>query len=412
MAGDGEQVALARAPRVLTRVVGGESPLDEDEARRWLEPAPEMGSAIAGLCDRYGGEPGVSLWLRYGRCALGVALDLCGVGPTDCVALASYQCGAVVKKIIQRTRHTLAYPLDEQLQPLVEEFTEMSRRAHAVITCVYYGSRSGGRRLETLAAQVLALPNRPWVIEDRVMCAPDPDGVRAAARRCDITVLSFRKHYPVPDGALLVAHSARARRQLRAIEPRVAVRGTVVQDEAIRQKVLAKRGRGIWRSSPNMVDDPVVNALAESVASEVLVDQVADSREADYVSGSAASAAFLERANLDRDADRVEALSNLLVARLSARGTDVALPLTDCRGLGVPMLVSDPAGVRRRLMPWGVFLPSHWPAGGLLPACPTARSWHRHELTMPISSRMSDDDAEYLAKVVGQNGNEGDRESH
>ena len=149
MAGDGNEVALAGAPRVLTRVLGGELPLDAEEARRWLEPEPDQGSAIVGLCRRYGGERGTSLWLRYGRSALGVALDLCGVEPTDRVALASYQCGAVVKKIVQRTRHALAYPLDDQLQPLAEPLMETSRMAKAVITCVYYGSRSGERRLET-----------------------------------------------------------------------------------------------------------------------------------------------------------------------------------------------------------------------------------------------------------------------
>ena len=54
------------------------------------------------------------------------------------------------------------------------------------------------------------MPGTPWVIEDRVMVFPDPDALKTYTDRCDFCVLSLRKVYPIPDGAVLIACSARA----------------------------------------------------------------------------------------------------------------------------------------------------------------------------------------------------------
>ena len=394
--------SVADRIRVFPNVAGGESTLSDEESRLWLDDEGADVSAVAPLCRRYEIDEGAALWLRYGRSALGAALDIAGVGPSEPVAAASYQCGAVLRKLQAKTRVVMTYPLDGRLVPQPDELLDVGRSTRAVLTCVYFGSSWVERRLHELGAALLQLPSRPWVIEDRVMCFPDPEGLRGVEERCDLTVLSFRKHYPVPDGALVVAHSPRAQEALRRAHGRRVSRDAAdAAALAARSKVFAKRKRLAWRASGHLIDDPAVNALPESQHSERLVDRVADALEADYLPGSGASAAFLLRADLGGDAGDVGRRSRWLVERLTGESDSSSeIPIKDCRGIGVPLLVHNRAAVQECAAGQGVFLPVHWPWGGTPMVCQTARQWHEQELTLPTPARVFRGEASYLADVM------------
>ena len=265
------------------RVIGGELPLSPEAAQRWRDGSTDAG-AVPALCKRFGAEPDASVWLRYGRCALGAALDVCGVSASgrSAVLAPSYQCIATVKTLRSRTPRVGYYGLDARLRPSVATVRASARRARAVLTCVYFGSRAIEERLDDLARALRRLPQPPWIIEDRVMCAPDPRLLREAAARCDLTILSFRKHYPVPDGALLIAHSDRARQHLRALSEAKPHRGNGTADRAVVAKLAAKVMRHAWLRSVRLSDDPRRNGLAESRASEARIDQATTEAEADW----------------------------------------------------------------------------------------------------------------------------------
>ena len=185
-------------------VVGGEFPISEEEFRRWTSASGP--AAVGAIEAQFGGDRSSALWLTFGRNAIGVALDLCGVDAQATLALTAYQCGAVARKIASRTRRRRFYATDEALNPVPDDFRKQVRGAQAVFTTVYFGAPAIERRLSELAEELHGFGESPWIIEDRVMCFPSP--VRPEdKRRCDFAILSFHKHYPVPDGALLVACS-------------------------------------------------------------------------------------------------------------------------------------------------------------------------------------------------------------
>src|SRR5437762_13398449 len=81
-------------------VVGGEFPISEEEFHLWESSSSD---AIDVVETKFGVKsPG--LWLAFGRNALGVALDLCGVSAETTLAMAAYQCGAIARKVASRTR--------------------------------------------------------------------------------------------------------------------------------------------------------------------------------------------------------------------------------------------------------------------------------------------------------------------
>ena len=234
------------------------------------------------------------------------------------------------------------------------------------------------------------------------MCTSDPQELRRVGERCDFTMLSFRKHYPVPDGALLVAHSDRARARVAVLSHALSAESTSsVPDEVLRSKVLAKVKRYAWCSSARPVDDPQCNGLAESQASEALVDTATQTPQTDGRPGSIASAVFINQRSVSRDANAVGRRCREFVARLEAQVVPgLQVPLRDCRGFGVPLLVNDREVYRSLAAQRGLFLPTHWQMTDAARGCLVARTWHERELTVPVPAWSGDDDTRYLADTL------------
>ncbi len=155
-----------RASYISLPAIGGEFPLSPEEGELWLSGRMNA-SAIDSLRRLYG-TPETAWWLAFGRSALAVALDVCGVQFGETVGLPSYQCVAVVRKLA--TRATLEpYRLDDYLNPSPTEIKASAKRNRALLTCAYFDSAAGEQRLNELGRDLMRLPCRPWIIEDRVM---------------------------------------------------------------------------------------------------------------------------------------------------------------------------------------------------------------------------------------------------
>src|SRR5262245_57665209 len=120
----------------IARAVGGEFPISEEQFHLWNSPPA---SAIDAVETRFGVKS-AGLWLTFGRNALGVALDLCGVSADATLAMPAYQCGGVIRKIASRTQNWRFYETDEALNPVIDDFMNQVQGVRAVLTTVYFGA--------------------------------------------------------------------------------------------------------------------------------------------------------------------------------------------------------------------------------------------------------------------------------
>ncbi len=388
--------------RIFSTVVGGELPLSPKEARAWLDGSDgekKQKKAIEDVCRWFGGEADRTLWLRYGRSAFGVALDLSegfrGGFRDAPIALPPYICKEVIFKAQSHSPSLMFYDLCENLAPNANDLMDIARQASAVLTCAYFGSKSLDEHLADIGPRLRKLPNNPWIIEDRAMALPEQVKISNSAKRCDFMIFSLRKSYPVPDGAALVACSDRA---LEAMSRwRTTALETKDGDSArcVREKVLAKVRRHDWLNSGRLVDDPAANGLRESIASEAFIDDLNADNSTDSLGGSAASAAYFMSRDKATDRRTVHARAQSIVEGL--RGDpSVKAPLKDCTGIAVPVLLHDRDKFTKEARSQGLFLPVHWPKENEIPDRTETRRWYEEEVGIPTLATSSPRDIDFM----------------
>ncbi len=376
-------------------MIGGEQPLSIDEAALWLDANPGGETPGRAILQRLGCRDGAALWLRYGRSALGLGLRLAGAAPGGTVALPDYQCDSVVEKIIRVAGGIAVYPVNLDLTPSVDAMLDAAAASQAIVTCAYYGSPCIDASLGDASRRIFALPNRPWIIEDRAMAFPDAAGLAAAAGRCDFLVLTLRKIYPVPDGAVLVACSERAAAVLSRWKEEYRPPDADAADRAVRAKVLAKVKRHDWISAAPMADRPADNAVVEADASEALVNAVAGVETEDGLPGSAGSEAYVLRRELDADFTLVKDRSRRLTEALPDL-VPGSLPLPDCAGIAIPMLIDERSQFLGRASADGIFLSVHWPRHPAVTPGAAARRWYEQAVSFPLLPARPDADIAHL----------------
>jgi hypothetical protein len=387
--------------QIFSTVVGGELPLSPKEARAWLDGSDgekKHEGAIEDACRWFGGEADRTLWLRYGRSAFGMALDLLGAfqgGFRNApIALPPYMCKEVIFKAQSRSPSPIFYGLCENLAPKTNDFMDTARQASAVLTCAYFGAKSLDERLTDIGPRLRKLPNEPWIIEDRAMAFPEQVDISNGAKRCDFMFFTLRKSYPVPDGAPLVACSDRA---LEAMSRwRTTARETEDGDSArcVREKVLAKVRRHDWLNSGHLVDDPAANGLRESIASEAFINDLNADKSTDTLFGSAASAAYFMSRDKATDRRTVHARAQTIVERLRGEPS-VKVPLKDCTGIAVPIMLQDRDKFVKDARSQGIFLPVHWAKENDIPDKTETRRWYEEEVGIPTLATSSPGDIDF-----------------
>lgn len=378
---------------VFDRVVGGELPLDPALLSLWGDDGD--GSDEKQLIRRHAGCDGAGLWLKSGRAALGVALDLLGASARRGVAIPTYQCTAVVDKVAARGPWA-TYPLSADFVPDLATLRNLSMGV--VLTTVYFGSRRHMDQLTEMARGLWELPGKPWIIEDRVQCLPEP--CPPAAGR-DFVIYSLRKHYPVPDGAMLIAVSDRAREAF-ARRPHFSVDPAAreVAARAVFAKLAAKAARWRWCHAAPIVDDPDGNGLADCVSSEHALDAVAFDRACDGIPASAGSARLMLGRDPALDMEHTMALIGQLAAACRENLSSLALPVADAGALGLPILVEQRSALRARAAASGLFLPVHWPRDARIPPAGAAERWYAEEVTLPLNPSHTAADVAALAALL------------
>ena len=383
----------------FARVVGGEFPISEEEFRQWTSACDP--AAACAIEAKFGADRSAAVWLPFGRNAIGLALDLCGVDSQTTIALTAYQCPAAARKIDSRTHRRRFYATDEALNPVPDDFLKQARGAQAVFTTVYFGAPAIERHLSELAEELRGRGESPWIIEDRVMCSPAPL-CPDAARRCDFAILSFHKQYPVPDGALLVACSDRARTVLNRFDRTSRIRPATASEHAhLTKKVSAKRKRAAWIASLPNVDDAELNGLRESAESEAALDQWRDTAEADYVAGSRGSALIIQSRDVQADLGALQRKGEFLLSLLKGRQwSSVSVPLVPGAGIGVPIWSNRRDEIRAAAGDSGVFLPVHWPEHEFFPLADNDLKWLQNEITLPTHLHISDADTRHMVDAI------------
>ena len=131
--------------------VGGELPLKKCESRFWLKenfdyPPPTASEVLAGWDINF-----PSLWLRYGRSALGTVMRIIFSENMPLLSVPDYQCASMFKKLGYITTALQTYPITENHTPLRENILHSARSSDAIMTCSYFGSATVDRALNDLS---------------------------------------------------------------------------------------------------------------------------------------------------------------------------------------------------------------------------------------------------------------------
>lgn len=382
--------ALAR----FDYVVGGEAPLAPAESALWLnDDADDPISAHEILAAWNIRLP--ALWLRFGRSALGVALQVIGSGGPVRLAIPDYQCAAVVENLRVKTSALLPYGVNSDLTPGREDILRCAGAADAVMTCSYFGSETVDNALAGLGGVLAETAGDPWVIEDRVTAFPDPAAVPHFSERCDFAIISMRKIYPVPDGSVLVACSDRAASALDRWNKSKPETGALADDAVIRNKVRAKLTRDAWLCSGDLVDDAARSGFRECSAAETAIDNLVRDTTLDGIAGSTGTLKYLAGRDPSADIDTVRR-HRAAILDIVRECPDVSAIISDGIGIAIPVQISGRDRLRRSISHDGVFLPVHWPRHDHIEVSSAAAQWHDAEISMPTLPVWKDADTSYL----------------
>ena len=387
--------------QVYSNVIGGEFPLSPGEARPWLEEMDNGADKgpVKDICRLYGGDDENTLWLPYGRTALGLALELAGIGDSTAIALPSYLCQSVFEKVRAASQSPIFYGLETDLSPVEDELIKTGRRANIILTCAYFGSRAIDEKLIDVGRKLLEIPRGPWIIEDRAMAFPAPVPVSEGAKRCDFILYSLRKTYPVPDGAPLVACSERAREVLFQWRKRTRMPPAENYRRAIRKKIEAKMKRHTWLTGQSLMDDPTLNGVRESEASESAICSLEMTNYTEGLTGSVSSAAYIIGRDLAKDGKAIKKRSKAIMDGLR-NVLDGEFPLTDCLGIAVPLLQEDREGFLRAARTQGIFLPVHWPRDKTIQVNRNVARWYGTEISLPTMLAQPAKQVDYLISCL------------
>ena len=386
-------------PRQFDRVIGGDAPLTAEEISLWNSGTDVAAPLPEDLFIRLG-VTRPALWLRFGRSAFGVALKLMSPASAPRLAMPDYQCADVVRKLRAAASEIVPYGLTEDLLPLQTSLLEAAGHADVVMTCSYFGAARIDAVLTDFYRDIKKLPGAPWVIEDRVMAFPDPATAASYMGRCDFCVLSLRKIYPIPDGAVLIACSDRAMDALDSWQRSNRLPDSSGSDAVVRARIKAKGQRASWLRSGHLVDEPGISGLHASIQSEGLVNETAADPGEDAVAGSEGSLRYLATREIETD---------LAIIHRHRKTIADALADTVCEdncigdgvGIAVPIRAAARDALRQRAAEDGVFLPVHWPVHDLISLSPMAAHWHATELSLPTLPTWSEDDVGYLCDRLG-----------
>lgn len=138
-------------------------------------------------------------YYSFGRHALAAGLRALAIGKGDCVLMPSYICRDLIASVHAVEAEPLFYPVDQSLAP---QSLPAARGVKAVLAVNYFGFPQVLGPFRTYCAEHGAA-----LIEDNAhgFLSCDAQGARLGTRG-DLGILSLRKTFALPDGAVLLVN--------------------------------------------------------------------------------------------------------------------------------------------------------------------------------------------------------------
>lgn len=283
------------------------------------------------------------------------------------VLLPDYLCSSVLVPVKALGLDYTFYPIDEKLELIPENFSDLYSTGTAVLVINYFGLQD----LSDSITMVRAIDEKAIIIEDDVQAYYE---FRKPLGDVDFKFTSLRKTFAVPDGGLVKTHYEL---------PIVEKPNTFGQYKAAAALLKSMREGNF--------NDKIYLEMFEK--GEDLIDgelECGMNRIAKKLYGA-----------LDEEHVKIRRLNNAryLIEELSKMEITPILPLTDNHvPLFIPIYLENRDEVRRRMFQNEVFCPVHWPLDGM--DVRKGKEMAEHELSLIIDQRYGEKGIELILSLL------------
>lgn len=288
------------------------------------------------------------------------------------VMVPDYLCSSVLVPIQKLGFSPVFYPINDQLEMKLEEFSQLYKKGSLVVIINYYG-------LMDITAQVnyvRELDEHAVVVEDDVQAYYE---FEKPLDNLDARFTSLRKWFALPDGGL--------------VKSRTLDMQTVVEPNTFHQYKVAGSILKTLRN-PDYYDDRIYLDLFGK--GEDLID-------ADIEMGmSNITREHIKYTNTERISYMRTRNAQYLIDGLKNLNIVPILPLTEGKTpLFVPIWLEDRNKIRRAMFQQDVFCPVHWPLEGM--PVKKGAEMAEHELSLIVDQRYTTKDMDLILNIISDN---------
>jgi dTDP-4-amino-4,6-dideoxygalactose transaminase len=322
------------------------------------------------------------VFLSSGRGALRLLAKALRTNKDDEVLLPSYLCKEIITPFNNESFKIKFYKINEALNADVDDIAnKIGKNTRALLFINYFGfPQPRMHEIKALCA------GKIFLIEDLVQSFLTQSDGKALGFIGDVTISSYRKWVPIPDGALLGVNTSRLHITLGQVlsyqNPYVEKRlhGLKLKGDYLgRAKTSKKSFRKLFASAEKMLDSTPVEM-------------------SDYSRKMLSKFDF--EAIINKRRENFQYLLNSLDLK-SVKPLYPKLP-NGVVPLGFPIIAKDRDGLKKTLVKRQIYPAIHWRLLNRIDKKEFSVSWYisKHILTIPIDQRYSDEDMQFVADVI------------
>jgi len=327
------------------------------------------------------------IFLSSGRGALRLVAKALQLGEEEEVLLPSYLCKEILKPFQMEGSRVKFYKVDETLNVDVGDVeSKIGRNTRALLFIHYFGFPQPS----TPKIRSLCTRNNVFLIEDLVQSFLTRSGGKLLGSAGDVTLSSYRKWIPMPDGALLGINDE-------SFRPPSIERTSRAASLHVKYRIKGLKLKGKYLKNPK---------FSKRIFRKVFVDadKLLDTTPIE-ISGYSKKMLpkFDFAAIIDKRRTNFQRLLNNLKRAKSVTPLHKKLPNGVCP-LGFPILVKDRESVKKMLVRNRIYPPVHWKLPKEVDENEFPVSWRisNHILTLPIDQRYSAADMDFIAGTLSK----------
>jgi dTDP-4-amino-4,6-dideoxygalactose transaminase len=325
------------------------------------------------------------VFLSSGRGALGLLAKTLRLNKDDEVLLPSYLCKEIITPFSNELFKIKFYKINEALDVDVYDIMKkIGKNTRALLFINYFGfPQRMMQEIKDLCEGKIVL------IEDLVQSFLTQSDEKALGFIGDVTISSYRKWIPIPDGALLGVNNSLLHIALEQVLPykklyvETRLHGLELKGEYLIQAKTSKKGfRKLFASAEKTLDSTPVEM-------------------SDYSRKMLSKFDF--KAIIDKRRENFQYLLSSLRDLRSAKPLYRKLPTGVCP-LGFPIITKDRDGLKKMLIKNQIYPPIHWRLLNSIDKKEFSASWYisKHILTIPLDQRYSKEDMQFVADVINR----------